>query len=433
MWRIAKRVGASAFFKGTAIVFIATNIANLLNFLFNLSMGRLLGPDKYGELGALVSLFTILGVVQVVINLYTVKTVSTFAGQSMRGHIAAFQRIFTPWMFAVGFGIFTLIVIFNRYFSDFLKLSDPKAFILLAFSSVLSLPVTLNRGVMQGLMSFVWLGAAIITEMAVKIVLAVFLVLSGLSVFGAVAGSVLGALISYIMTFIYLNKRFAKVKKDTFKLSLRQLFPLLPAFVTTITLTFLFSVDVVLVRHFFTPETAGRYMAISTLGKITLYLQGPLVTVMFPLITSRASSGAPYLRFLSVAILFSLLISAFSMTVFAVFSKPMINLLFGQGYEAAAAHLTHYALFMGIYALCLILTHFLLSVSAFRPLVLLLFIAVLQPFFIFFIHGSISEVIWVNISVILFYFTSACIFVFVSQRIRLLKAIKTLQTYPLYA
>ena len=184
MLNLVKRAGRSAFFRGTAIVFVATGFANLLNFFYNLSMGRLLGPEKYGELGALLSLFSFLGVVQVVVNLYTVKTVSTYTGRGTAGLILAFQKGLTTWMFAAGFALLTLVVLLSNNLSNFLMLSDVRAYIVIGLTSVFSLPITLNRGILQGMLAFASLGAVTVAEMLVKLILSILFVLAGFAVFG---------------------------------------------------------------------------------------------------------------------------------------------------------------------------------------------------------------------------------------------------------
>jgi O-antigen/teichoic acid export membrane protein len=49
-------------FKGSTIIFIGAIIGGLFSYLFNMLMGRMLGPVHYGELTALLSLSMIVTV-----------------------------------------------------------------------------------------------------------------------------------------------------------------------------------------------------------------------------------------------------------------------------------------------------------------------------------------------------------------------------------
>ncbi|MEK7127520.1 MAG: polysaccharide biosynthesis protein, partial [Patescibacteria group bacterium] len=59
----------SELLKGSFLIFIAGNLGNLGNFLYSLSMVRLLGPEIYGELGAILSLFSLFAVPLAILSL----------------------------------------------------------------------------------------------------------------------------------------------------------------------------------------------------------------------------------------------------------------------------------------------------------------------------------------------------------------------------
>lgn len=67
----------SEFGKGSLILIIMLGIYNIFNFLFHLTMGRILGPENYGILAVLMSLIYIYGVpseaIQNLITKYTSK------------------------------------------------------------------------------------------------------------------------------------------------------------------------------------------------------------------------------------------------------------------------------------------------------------------------------------------------------------------------
>jgi len=63
-------------FSGSAVMIIGTNITNVINYLYHVFMGRILGPAGYGEMASLFSLLILISTVPSSLNLALVKFVS---------------------------------------------------------------------------------------------------------------------------------------------------------------------------------------------------------------------------------------------------------------------------------------------------------------------------------------------------------------------
>ncbi|MDO8515464.1 MAG: hypothetical protein Q7S14_03110 [bacterium] len=173
----------------------------------------------------------------------------------------------------------------------------------------------------------------------------------------------------------------------------------LPSLFAALGLTAFFTVDVILARHFLPAFEAGEYAVIATVGKIVYYAAGPIITVMFPIISSRMSSGTSYRLPLLGSLVISLGVGCVVVIAFYLFSGLIMGTLFGTKYLGAASFLAPYAFFTLLYTAGSILTYFLLSVSCYRPMVLLFGISLLQGIFIFIFHTSVSQIIGINILV----------------------------------
>ncbi len=407
-----RRIVNSQMTRGSVIIFIGTNIGNFINLLFNFSMGRLLGPVKYGELGALFSSSILIGVLLSILSLFTVKAVSSYWGKKDLGKIRAFHTFLTPRLFLLSFLICILLLIITPKMSGFLYLDSFTPFILVALSFILSGPATFNKGILQGVLAFSYVTVNGVVEVVLKLIISVILVILNFGLIAPVLGALLGGMVGYILTVVELKIIFRDVvyKKNSL-VSWDLLKSFFPVTLASLTLAVFLNIDIILVRHFFSGSIAGEYVALSTISKIIFYGIGPVISVMFPLISTRSSNGLPYLIPLLGTLVISLGLSAVIMFIFFLFPKLVIGLLFGGSYLSITAYLGLFSFFITIFSLNSILTYFLLSVSYYRPIYPLFLISLLQGVFIFIFHDNIWQVIWVNIAVSILYFMVISFFV----------------------
>ena len=209
--RTFKRIVNSQMARGSAIIFIGSNIGNFINLLFNISMGRLLGPEKYGELGALFSSSVLLGVILGILSLFTVKAVSTYWGKKDLGKILAFHKFLTPRLFLLSFVICVTLLVITPLISGFLYLDSLAPFILVALSFVLSGPATFNKGILQGVLAFSYVTVNGVVEVTLKLIISVMLVILNFGLLGPVLGALLGGIVGYILTVVELKIIFRGV------------------------------------------------------------------------------------------------------------------------------------------------------------------------------------------------------------------------------
>lgn len=409
---LVRRLLKSELLKGSFLIFIAGNLGNLGNFLYSLSMVRLLGPEIYGELGAILSLLSLLAVPLSILSLVVVKTVSSFYGRGEFDKLASFLRDQQAKVLLIGVIGAVLIICSGPLIQNFLKLDSFLPVLFLGTVFLVGGLSTVNKGALQGTLAFPSLTINSITEVAIKLLLSVVLVLWGLQLAGALAGPVIASLAGYLLASWQLRKirKSAQTKEKTSLAAIwREAFS--PVLLTTLTLTIFFTMDVVLVRHFFTAVEAGEYAALANLGKVGYYIVGPIMMVMFPLISARANNGRSYLLPLLGGLVLSLGASLGIIFVFLFYGQPIINLLYGEKYLGAVPYLSLYSFYMAIYGLNAILTYFILSISYYRPIPVLFLISLLQGVLIFFFHQSIFRVIGVNIIISALYLLVITIFI----------------------
>lgn len=430
---IISRITKSQLVKGSLILFLGNNFTSFGNFLYNLFMGRLLGPEKYGDLGAIVSLFVLIGTPLGILNLFVVKTISSYWGKGKHKSIANFFAYLTPRIFFLGILSTGMLLLGSPTINRFLNQESYLPILILALSFILNGPVTLNRAILQGTLSFSLLTINSLIEISIKVSISLILVVLNFGLVGALLGPFIGGIIGYILTVIELNMILGKTRETCENtISWEVLYSFLPIFLTSLTLTIFFTSDIILIRHYFTPVLAGEYVALSTVGKIIFYIVGPVISVMFPVISSRASKGDPYIVPLLGTLVLSLGLSAALMFVYFLFPKLIIDVLFGSRYIGVIPYMGLFSFFMIIYTINYILTHFLLSISHYKPIFFLFPISLLQSIMIVFFHHSITEVIWINIFTSLLYFFVVSFFVWQKESLVILKILSYISLKNIY-
>ncbi|MBM3283570.1 hypothetical protein FJY90_04995 [Candidatus Gottesmanbacteria bacterium] len=411
MWLI-KRLYKSQFVRGSLLIFIVSNVVSFGNFLFNLSMGRLLGPRTYGDLGAILSFFVFLSVPLSIINLLVTKTVSVYWGKKNYGAILSLFKYFTPRLFLLGIAVCTILILTSSSLGGFLCLDNLFPLVLAFLMFVLGGLSTLNKAILQGSLFFFYLTVSAITEVVLKLVIAIFLVVINFGLNGAMFGFLASGIAGYLLTRVQLGQVFKKAqKKRRFNLSRKLLKASIPIIIMSLTLIAFVNTDIILVRHFFPADISGEYVALSTMGKIIYYGVGPVISVMFPVISTRVISGLPYILPLLGTLVMSLGLSVILIFAYFLFPRFIVGILFGSKFYGVVPYLGLFSFFIAIYSLDSILTYYLLSISYYRPVFLLFPIALLQGILILIFHSSLTEVIWVNIASSLLYLVIILFFV----------------------
>lgn len=395
-------------FSGSALVVAGSNSVNFLNYLYHLLMGRLLGPSGYGELVALISVMGLLGILPSPLNLVVVKYTSIVKSKDELNDLVSWLRI-KVFQFSILF--FILIVLVSPLIYSFLHISNFLYLILIAVTTLFTLLATLNRAVMQGLLMFKQMVFSLLIESVGKILISVLLIFLSLYLLGAVIAWIVAVALGCYLTFYYLKIKTVKKPKKPAVLK-NMLFFAFPVLVQSFSITSLYTSDLILVKHFFSPYDAGIYAALSTLGKIIFFGAGPIGTVMFPLVSQRQARGENYHRIFKYSLFATFVLSSAVLALYRFFPELAITLLYGKAYIEASGLLVWFGLFMSLFTLSSLFVSFGLSLNRTKVVFIPLFASILQIILIWFFHQSLFAVVLSSIganalllAVLLIYFS----------------------------
>lgn len=374
-------------------------IGGFVNYLYHLLMGRMLGPADYGLLVSLISLFSLLIIPSSSIGLVIVKFVSFFKGKKEFAAISILFKKITKKLLPFSLLFFLIFLMMSPIIISFLHLSSFLPLIIILIIILITIFSTINKAFLQGLLRFGWLTASGILEVLIKLLVAVIFVTWGFKVNGALFGLVLGGIIALFFTFVPLRS-FFKTKRENLKINTKEILNFsVPVFFFTLSFTSLYTSDVILVRHFFPEQQTGFYAALSTLGKIIYFLAGPIISVMFPMISERHANGGKYKNLLLLSLGLVVIICLFGISFYFFLPSFIIRIFYGQPYLSVAPFLGFFAVFLSLYTLCFLFVSFFLSIHKTKVVILPIVAAILQIVLIWFLHQTLLGVVLISIGI----------------------------------
>lgn len=402
-------IAFNKFFSSSVIMIVGTNIVNLFNYIYHFLMGRMLGPSAYGELAALISIVGLLLIIPTSFGLAITRMVATEAKDK---HVKSALKKIVYMALVFSFCFSLIFFAIAPIISDYLRISNIWSVIFAGLFFTFSMVSFVYKSILQGLLRFERFISSMIGETAVKLFLGVLLVNLGYGSFGALGAIFIGAMLGLFLAKHWVGD-FLKVdgeKKDTNK-HIKELFLFsLPLTVYTIAQTSLFSADLILVKHFFPNFEAGIYAALSSLGKIILFGAGPVVFVMFPMISQKYSNREKYARIFFLSLGFTLLVCGALLALFYFIPDYVIRYSVGSSYLGATGILFLFGVFMSLVSLSNLMINLQLAIKRTSVVILPSIAAIAQIVLINFFHSSLHEVIIISIIIAMLLFFGLFIF-----------------------
>lgn len=402
------------FFSASILMIFGNNVINLFNYLYHFVMGRMLGPSAYGELATLISVVGLLLIIPSAFSLAVTRLVATGSDDPKVKQILNWVIKRTLY---VSIGISLIFCFLSPSITSYLKITNNLFVIMIGVFFTFSMLAYIYKSILQGLLRFGSLIMTTVAETFSKLILGAAFVYVGYGVFGALGAILLSAILALIISKKLIGN-FLKTKttKEVKTDNLKELFMYsVPVTIYTIAQTSLFSADLILVKHFFPGFEAGLYAALSSLGKIIIFGAGPIILVMFPMISQRYSKNENYIKIFLLSLIFTILVCLSILALYYFIPEFVINASVGPHYLQASGILFLFGIFISLISVSNLLINFMLSLKRTGVVVLPAIAAVAQIALINYFHSSLLEVIYTSIGVGLSLLVSLVIFTLIKK------------------
>jgi len=370
-------------------------IVNGGNYLYNLLLGRILGPSAFSDAAILITFLLILSFIGMTFQIVTAKYAVLLENEKLQ----LFLQLTTKYSLIIGIILGAVIVFFSPQLQTIFKTESSTMFLIFGLGLPIYFVMSVNRGIYQGKNTLNKLSITYQSEMLSRLLITFALIL----LFPLVSSSILisiGIVVSFVLGLFPFQKSLIKKKAISTKALLDHksilIFFGLTAFYEC-TQIIINNSDIMLVKHYFDNEQAGLYASLALIGRVVYFVAWMFVMLLLPKVIQLKKDGENTLPILFKYVGWITLLSAVIVITTKLFPVLVIHVMFGEQYFAIAPLLWKYALATSIFAIANIFAYYFLSINQYIPVIISAVLGMSQIVLIIFFHNSLEQVVFMQI------------------------------------
>ena len=328
---------------GSFLVFSSMS-ANAMNFLYNAYLGRNVDLAEFGTVSLIGSIFSITSVFTGSFGKTVVYKTAYLLGKFKHPTDDFLIKVEKwGWMLSLTLTLFWLSFtpLMAIYFN-----ADILPFLLFAPALSISAISSVYSGYLWGVMNFGVVAILVFVEALTKLIFSIGLVELGLEnlVYAAIP---ISSIVAFIISMIFV-KRIKKVSVGISEANDFAFGYFGASVLSKISSIMFLSLDVILAKHYLSPEDAGKYALLSLVGKIVYFLGTLFTQFIIPLVSAKEGEGKESENVFYELLAVSSLASVFGLVVVGLFGNYTIPILFGGN----AKDISQYSLIYGYAMVC---------------------------------------------------------------------------------
>ena len=271
------------------IFMLSIFLVNGGNYIYNLLLGRILGPSEFADAAILITFLLVLSFVGMTFQIVTAKYAVLFEKEKLAG----FLKLITKYasLFGILFG--ALIFFFHKELQLIFHTQTSSMFWIFALGLPLYFLMSVNRGLYQGKDLLNKLSLTYQSEMISRLVITIGIVLLVPFIPSSLAIAI-GIVISFIFGLFPFQKSIVKSSRVVTETLVETksiiIFFGLTAFYE-LTQIIINNSDIILVKHYFDNEQAGLYASLALIGRVVYFVSWMFVMLLLPKVIQLKKEG----------------------------------------------------------------------------------------------------------------------------------------------
>jgi O-antigen/teichoic acid export membrane protein len=373
---------------------LAVGLANVFNAAFQFSLARILEPDEYALLAALLAVVIVAAIPPLAFQATAAREVSVRLERGDEHGAGLFLHGMARSVLLWG-NILALAGIGTAFAVTLAGMDDPLAAgaTVITIAAALGIPVV--WGGLQGAGRFYSLSGAHLLFAGARLAAGLAIALAGGSVGAVMVGVAAATMLTLFFTALPIRSLF-----EAGRGAARQALATRANAGAALGLTALWALmysDLLAARLAFSGDEAGAYAAAAVASKVLLLVPIAATTVLFPRVATLRDRGRER-RHLAAGLAVVAAASALATAIAWAFAGPIIDLLFGSEYEAAESWLGPLCLAMALYGLAIVFLYHFLALGRARIATALVLLLAAQIVAYALLHAEPADLIGVQIA-----------------------------------
>ncbi|SEL66490.1 Membrane protein involved in the export of O-antigen and teichoic acid [Aquimarina amphilecti] len=370
-------------------------VVNAGNYLYNLLLGRILGPEMFADAALLITFLLVLSFVAMTFQLATAKFSVLFENTTFKSFISLVYK----YAGITGIIIGAVMIVFAKQLQELFNTNSSLMFTLFGLGVPIYFIMSVNRGFFQGTKRFEKLAWTYQGEMFSRLIITLLLIFTISQVNSSIL-VVTGIVISFFFGLLPFKKENFSLRV-TNVLSKEQTSQISKFFVLTafyeLTQIIINNSDILLVKHYFAEYDAGLYASLALIGRVVYFVTWMFVMLLLPAVIEKKKLGEATAPILVKYVGYVVGLASVVVLGCYLFPEFAIHVLFGDAYLSMAPLLWKYAIATALFAVSNIFAYYFLSLDQYIPVVVSGLLGISQILLIIFFHSSLLEVVLVQI------------------------------------
>lgn len=392
--RAITMIKESPFLIHNLIFFSGSLVVAALNYAYYPVLGRLLNPVHFGEVQTLLSLFAQSAVFLNILTYVTIHVTVNTKDPEERNHMLL--RLERTALLG-GYGALAVALVCTPMLRRFLNFTELWPFVALIIALAISIPMALRMAFLRGKKLF--LKATLMDGIGslAKLLLSAILVFIGWKTFGAIVGLALAQLLSFAFGVAWTRKagfRGFGWRKSSVPLSrLQPQFTYAAGtFLVMSVITAMMGLDIIAIKHYFSPETAGVYAGMAAIARIVFYVTAPFMGVLLTMVSVDQPRRKNLLQLGGSVALVSV-VGGCTLALMALFPEFFVRVLVGGKYLEYAMYLPRLSLAMLLLGIANVLLMYQVAMRTYRVALYATMLVMLTIGLVYWKHTTVVSVI----------------------------------------
>ncbi len=342
-----------SFEKNNLILLVLSTAASVINYLFQILLGRLLSVEEFGIVNSIFSLISVLTIPGMIIAVVVAKecaTVDENRKEAIDDTISVLLRFAGLIILVIG----CIEISCTELFKNVFHLSKVEYIIIGICVSLIAVLVQTVYSILQGKRQFFELGMQSLITALFKMLLSIILVVLGGGIFSILAAYFVAELITLIYCVMSAKINFHCMKSN--RVSIREKwgiwkYSISYILISQLGITLLSNGDVLLVKALFSDEVTGLYSSAITFSRVPLFITLSLANVLLPTVVNYKKQGKETYGLLLKSLFYGFVPWLCATLLLQLFGSSLIKVFYGVQYIKSA----DYFMAINIYILSLIL------------------------------------------------------------------------------